>query len=104
MSGKERRDKIIQMLSKSKEPLSGKELAKIFDVSRQVIVQDIALLRAQDCEITSTNQGYILMKEEKISRVFKVVHNDSEVEEMKDHVIGVGFDVDTEHLENIINL
>lgn len=94
MSGKERRDKIIQMLSNSKEPLSGKELAKIFDVSRQVIVQDIALLRAQDCEITSTNQGYILMKEEKISRVFKVVHNDSEVEEELNIIVDYGGKVD----------
>ena len=81
MNGKERRNKIIQMLSKNKEPISGKELAKIFGVSRQVIVQDIALLRAQDYEITSTNQGYVLLGEKKISRVFKVIHSDTDVEE-----------------------
>ena len=51
MNGRERRNKIIQMLSESSEALSGKELAGILDVSRQVIVQDIALLRAQDHEI-----------------------------------------------------
>ena len=81
MSGRERRSKIIQMLSESEKPVSGKELAGIFDVSRQVIVQDIALLRAQEHEITSTNQGYILLGEKKISRVFKVIHSDNEVEE-----------------------
>lgn len=94
MSGKERRDNIIQMLSKSKEPISGKELAKVFDVSRQVIVQDIALLRAQDRKITSTNQGYILLEEEKISRVFKVVHSDTEVEEELNIIIDYGGKVD----------
>ena len=43
MNGSERRQKIIQMLSEKGKPISGKELAKIFDVSRQVIVQHIAL-------------------------------------------------------------
>ena len=69
------------MLSDSEVPISGKELAGILDVSRQVIVQDIALLRAQDYKIISTNQGYLLSGEKKASRVFKVFHSDSEVEE-----------------------
>ena len=41
----------------------------------------MALLRAQDHEILSTNQGYLLTGEKKISRVFKVIHSDKEVEE-----------------------
>ena len=90
MSGSERRNKIIQMLSESKKPVSGKELAGIFDVSRQVIVQDIALLRAQEHEITSTNQGYILLGEKKISRVFKVIHSDNEVEEELKLIVDYG--------------
>ncbi len=94
MNGKARRDKIIQMLSKNREPISGKELAKLFDVSRQVIVQDIALLRAQEFKITSTNQGYILLEEEKISRVFKVIHSDTEVEEELNLIVDYGGRVD----------
>ena len=90
MSGSERRSKIIQMLSESEKPVSGKELAGIFDVSRQVIVQDIALLRAQEHEITSTNQGYILLGEKKISRVFKVIHSDNEVEEELKLIVDYG--------------
>ena len=81
MNGKERRNKIVRMLSDSEVPISGKELAGILDVSRQVIVQDMALLRAQDYKIISTNQGYLLSGEKKASRVFKVFHSDSEVEE-----------------------
>ena len=81
MNGKERRNKIVRMLSDSEVPISGKELAGTLDVSRQVIVQDMALLRAQDYKIISTNQGYLLSGEKKASRVFKVFHSDSEVEE-----------------------
>ena len=90
MNGRERRNKIIQMLSESSTPLSGKELAKKMDVSRQVIVQDIALLRAQDHEIIPTSQGYLLAGEKKISRVFKVVHTDKEVEEELSLIVDYG--------------
>ena len=48
MTGSERRDQIINQIKKSSIPVSGAQLAKEFDVSRQVIVQDIALIRARD--------------------------------------------------------
>lgn len=90
MNGRERRNKLIQMLSESSTPLSGKELSKRLDVSRQVIVQDMALLRAQDHEILSTNQGYLLTGGKKISRVFKVIHSDKEVEEELSLIVDYG--------------
>ena len=90
MNGSERRYKIIQMMSESEKAISGKELAKTFEVSRQVIGQDIALLRAQNHEIVSTNQGYLLSGEKKISRVFKVIHNDREVEEELSLIVDYG--------------
>ena len=46
MSGEERRNQIIHILQSSTTPVSGVKLAKMLDVSRQVIVQDVALLRA----------------------------------------------------------
>ena len=46
MSGEERRHELLDLLSASREPISGRHLADHFKVSRQVIVQDIALLRA----------------------------------------------------------
>ena len=46
MSGKERREEILQRITNSKTPVSGAALAKSCEVSRQVIVQDIALIRA----------------------------------------------------------
>ena len=43
MEGRERRERIIDILKNSDEPLSGTALAARLKVSRQVIVQDIAL-------------------------------------------------------------
>ena len=50
IEGDIRREKIIEIMSNQKEPVSGSDLAKKFGVSRQVIVQDIALLRKQSEE------------------------------------------------------
>ena len=60
MNGYERRMNIIEYLQNSDKAVSGKDLASLYHVSRQVIVQDIALLRAKDYDIVSTNHGYIL--------------------------------------------
>ncbi len=70
MTGSDRREEIIQRVQKSGIPLSGSKLAAIYHVSRQVIVQDIALLRAAGYDIISTNRGYILntVKSVKIGR------------------------------------
>ena len=63
MTGEERRKAIIDIIKKSAKPVSGTALAKQFQVSRQIIVQDIALLRAADYNIYSTARGYLLMPE-----------------------------------------
>ena len=60
MEGKDRRERLIALLQQADTPISGTELAKQLGVSRQVIVQDVALLRAENCEILSTNKGYLL--------------------------------------------
>lgn len=55
----ERRQEILRLLAEG-QPLTGQELARQFGVSRQVIVQDIAVLRAGGTDIISTPQGYLL--------------------------------------------
>jgi transcriptional regulator of NAD metabolism len=62
LNTEQRRNKIIDLLWAHQEPLSGNELAKIFSVTRQVIVQDIAILRASGKDIIATAQGYIIKK------------------------------------------
>lgn len=60
LDGNMRREAIVEYLSKKTAPSSGTELAKYFGVSRQIIVQDVALLRAENRNILSTNKGYVL--------------------------------------------
>ena len=59
MDGDERREKILEEILSSPKPLTGTYFSKLFDVSRQVIVQDIALLRAAGHDIIATPQGYM---------------------------------------------
>jgi hypothetical protein len=58
IKAEERRRQLLQRLKKSSQALIGSLLAEEFEVSRQVIVQDIALLRAQGEKIVATSQGY----------------------------------------------
>lgn len=81
MSGEERRARIIEKLKTSTGPISGSAFAREFDVSRQVIVQDIALLRAAGSKILSASRGYLLMQPEYVTRVFKVHHTEQQVED-----------------------
>lgn len=85
VTGENRRMGILQMLKEQGAPLSGTALAKAFHVSRQVIVQDIALIRAENHSILSTNKGYLYRTEESQShqpkRVFYVKHTTAQVEE-----------------------
>ena len=90
MKGIERRKKLVDMLHSQSKPISGDALAAELGVSRQVIVQDIALLRANGLEIISTNRGYYLNKSAKYRRVFKVRHTDTEAEEEMNLIIDLG--------------
>ena len=82
--GEERREYIIQLLTQTKKPISGTELAKQMKVSRQVIVQDIALLRASNRNILSTNKGYLYDRADEkkvVRRTFFVCHTDEQMAE-----------------------
>ena len=90
MTGTERRTKIVELIQNSEKPLSGTALAKQCDVSRQVIVQDIALIRASGYDIISTNRGYIIQEPLVRERVFKVNHTDEQLEEELYSIIDLG--------------
>lgn len=78
MEGEKRRDQLLLLLRQATMPISGTDLAKKLGVSRQVIVQDIALLRAVNKNILSTNKGYVLyapkLSSGKVKRNFAVFH------------------------------
>ena len=77
MRAAERRERILDLLRNAENPVSGSALAKIMGVSRQIIVQDITLLRTGlGVDIVSTYQGYVIPRQKIVcSRVFKVRHS-----------------------------
>lgn len=102
--GEERRKKFLQWLKEAENPISGNALAKRANVSRQVVVGDITLLKAKNEPILATAQGYIYIHPEKESnKIQKVIichHSPSEtkkeLEILVDHGITVK-DVMVEH-------
>ncbi|MDE7186056.1 MAG: transcription repressor NadR [Lachnospiraceae bacterium] len=94
MEGECRRDRIIEELKREKVPVSGSELARRMGVSRQVIVQDIALLRASYKNILSTNRGYLLYVEPQekkpYRRVVKVKHKKEDIVRELDSIVDAG--------------
>ena len=104
MTGEQRRTEIRRMLQNAQTPLTGTALAKGLHVSRQVIVQDIALMRAEHLPILSTNKGYLLrpdaLQASQPKRVFLVRHTNEQVLEEFMTVIDLGgriLDVSVEH-------
>ena len=104
MNGESRRETIKKMLLQAQRPLTGTALAQELHVSRQVIVQDIALMRAEHMPLLSTNKGYLLrpdaVRESQPKRVFFVRHTTAQVLEEFMTVIDLGgriLDVAVEH-------
>ena len=62
MTAAERRLQIRSLLADRDQPVTGSELAQQLGVSRQVIVQDVALLRAAGAPILATPQGYLITR------------------------------------------
>ena len=63
MDAAHRRKTITHILEEAKAPVSAAALAREFSVSRQIIVGDVALLRAAGLDIAATPRGYVLPKE-----------------------------------------
>jgi transcriptional regulator of NAD metabolism len=103
MTSEQRRDRIILAIAESSTPLTGANLAKLYNVTRQVIVQDVAILRAAGYDIIATPQGYIMPRSsqpQRISRVMAVKHSHSEIEDELNTIVDLGgrvLDVIIEH-------
>ncbi len=92
MTSLERRELIQEILISAKEPLSATTLAGRFSVSRQVIVGDIALIRAAGCAIISTPRGYYIEKERSggITHQLICCHNGEEMQEELNTIVDCG--------------
>lgn len=72
MTAEERRNAILDILSAAARPVSASALAVRFGVSRQLIVGDVALLRAGGADIAAAARGYVLQKEREEGLVRRV--------------------------------
>lgn len=94
MTGEKRRKEIINIISHAHRPISGASLADLFQVNRQVIVQDIALLRAENKNIISTNRGYMLYQGSRSvnihRRIFEVRHSSEQILEEFYTIVDLG--------------
>ena len=86
----ERRKAIVNLLLSSKAAISGGELARKFNISRQIIVQDITVLKGMGYEILSTSQGYVMQKSPFAERVFKVKHTTEQTEDELSCIVDLG--------------
>lgn len=93
--GTRRREMLLSLIKNADGAISGTALSKALGVSRQVIVQDVALLRAADREIISTPRGYVLFEQKKTvyTRRFKVKHSAEELENELNLIVDQGAEV-----------
>lgn len=93
INGKKRRDILINLIKNSDKPISGTTLGKETGVSRQVVVQDIALLRTEGYPIISTARGYIFSGDTSSdypTRIIKVCHTNDQVEDELKTIVDLG--------------
>ena len=90
MTVAERREEILRILRRAEVPVPAKELAACFRVSRQVIVQDMAVIRASTSGIAATYRGYVVWHENEFTREFKVCHGADQTEEEMNLIVDCG--------------
>lgn len=103
MDGVKRREAILLELESAEKPISASRFAKKFKVSRQIVVGDVALLRAAGYEIIATARGYLLEFEkdkEGIIRKIACQHMPNQTEDELMTIVSLGgeiIDVVVEH-------
>lgn len=101
MKADERRNSIIEMLIREKRAIKGTTLAERFNVTRQIIVKDIAILRAKGNSIIATPDGYMINdNSSRVKSVIAVNHNNEDVIKELEIVVkygGIIEDVIVEH-------
>ncbi|MBO7276081.1 MAG: transcription repressor NadR [Clostridia bacterium] len=90
MKAAERRKSIANLLISSDSAVPGGRLSEMFGVSRQIIVQDIAVLKASGYDILSTHSGYIMQDTPLKERVFKVYHTTHQTEDELNTIVELG--------------
>lgn len=103
MDGIKRREAILLELESADKPMSASRFAKEFKVSRQIVVGDVALLRAAGFDIIATARGYLLETEKDkqgIVRKIACQHRPEQTQEELSVIVSLGgeiLDVVVEH-------
>jgi len=100
MNASQRREKIYQHLTAADSPVSATALARIFAVTRQVIVGDVALLRAEGHNIAATPRGYVIPVASGILRQIACSHTPQQTQSELNAMVDCGctvLDVIVEH-------
>ena len=90
MKSDERRKSIVNLLLSEKRAVSGGELSEKYDVSRQIIVKDISILKEQGLDIVATSAGYVIKSSPFAERVFKVFHTTGQTEDELQAIVDLG--------------
>lgn len=90
MKAPDRRNAIVNLLLASTNAISGSKLSEEFGVSRQIIVQDITVLKGMGYDILSTHNGYIIQKSPLKECVFKVHHTTQQTEDELNTIVNLG--------------
>lgn len=99
---KVRRSNILDLLNFNEGPIKGQDIASKLGVTRQIIVKDIAILRAEGNSIIATPEGYMIEKSttNKINRIIAVNHSSENTRMELEAIIkygGIVKDVIIEH-------
>ena len=102
MQREKRKDNIIQKLQSAGSPVSASALAREFGVSRQIVVGDIAILRAEGYDITATPRGYVLPLNQEAASIYQIAckHDRAEILEELNAIVDCGgtvLDVTVDH-------
>ncbi|MER2064279.1 MAG: transcription repressor NadR [Alkalibacterium sp.] len=95
MDAEQRREEMLRLLTNASGPVVARALAEKFDVSRQVIVGDIALLRASGEDIYSTPKGYVMRQTEAegVTTQLVCLHSREETREELYTIVDTGCEV-----------
>ncbi|MEW9500557.1 transcription repressor NadR [Jeotgalibacillus marinus] len=103
INGEKRRQNILHTLRDSQSPITGNELAQQMNVSRQVIVSDVTLLKAKQEPILATSQGYLYMPSNpttKVSRKIVCRHTPEQSEQEMTMIVQEGATIKNVSIEH----
>ena len=96
MRSDQRRQALLDILRQTTQPISAAALAAKFEVSRQVIVGDVALLRSAGEQISATPRGYVMGQEQRsgLVRQIAVKHTPAQLETELNAIVDNGCTVE----------